>query len=116
MLQRDDIVKLGDALLQTGIQSVRGKIVIDATYLDRVPEGPGWMWDDRPLIISALSIREIEPDTNTWNRAYACGHLLKTALMERGVSVAGRWSLEPYPQMQKLSLNIYHPHSLIFSN
>ena len=89
VLQRNDIVKLGDALLQTGIQSVRGKIVIDATYLDRVPEGPGWMWDDRPLIISALSIREIEPDTNTWNRAYACGHLLKTALMERGVSVAG---------------------------
>ena len=89
VLQRNDIVKLGDALLQTGIQSVRGKIIIDDTYLDRVPEGPGWMRDDRPLIISALSIREIEPDTNTWNRAYACGHLLKTALMERGIRVPG---------------------------
>ena len=89
VLQRDELVKLADALLQTGVQSIQGNIVIDETYLDRVPEGPGWMWDDRPLIISALSIREIEPDTNTWNRAYACGHLLKTALMERGVSVVG---------------------------
>ena len=89
VLQRNDIVKLSDALLQTGIQSVRGKIIIDETYLDRVPEGPGWMWDDRPLQISALSIREIEPDTNTWNRAYACGHLLKTALMEGGINVTG---------------------------
>ena len=89
VLQRDDLVKLADALLQTGVQSIHGNIVIDETYLDRVPEGPGWMWDDRPLIISALSIREIEPDTNTWNRAYACGHLLKTALIEKGVGVAG---------------------------
>jgi D-alanyl-D-alanine carboxypeptidase/D-alanyl-D-alanine-endopeptidase (penicillin-binding protein 4) len=88
-LQRDDLVKLADAFLQTGVQSVRGNIVIDETYLDHVPEGPGWMWDDRPLIISALSIREIEPDTNTWSRAFACGYLLKTALMERGINVAG---------------------------
>lgn len=90
VLQRGDLIKLADALLQTGVQSIQGNIVIDETYLDRVPEGPGWMWDDRPLIISALSIREIEPDTNTWNRAYACGHLLKTALMDRGVSVSGK--------------------------
>ena len=89
VLQREDLVKLADALLKTGIQSIQGNVVIDATYLDRVPEGPGWMWDDRPLIISALSIREIEPDTNTWNRAFACGHLLKTALMERDIRVPG---------------------------
>ena len=89
MLQRNDIVKLGDTLLQTGIQSVQGNIVIDETYLDRVPEGPGWMWDDRPLIISALSIREVKPDTNTWSRGLACGHLLKTALMEKGIRVTG---------------------------
>ena len=89
VLQREDLVKLADALLKTGIQSIQGKVVIDATYLDRVPEGPGWMWDDRPLIISALSIREIEPDTNTWSRAFACGHLLKTALMERDIRVPG---------------------------
>ena len=89
VLQRNDIVKLGDTLLQTGIQSVQGNIVIDETYLDRVPEGPGWMWDDRPLIISALSIREVKPDTNTWSRGLACGHLLKTALMEKGIRVTG---------------------------
>ena len=88
-LQRGDLVKLADAFLQTGFQSVQGNIVIDETYLDHVPEGPGWMWDDRPLIISALSIREIEPDTNTWSRAFACGHLLKNALVEKGINVAG---------------------------
>ena len=49
VLQRHDLVKLAEALLQTGVQSVQGNIVIDETYLDRVPEGPGWMWDDRPL-------------------------------------------------------------------
>ena len=88
-LQRGDLIKLADVFLQTGIQSVRGNIVVDETYLDRVPEGPGWMWDDRPLIISALSIREIEPDTNTWNRGLACGHLLKTTLIEKGIDVTG---------------------------
>ena len=89
VLQRDDIVKLGDAFLKTGVKSIQGNIVIDETYLDQVPEGPGWMWDDRPLWISTLSIREIEPDTNTWSRAFACGHLLKTALIEKGIDVAG---------------------------
>ncbi len=102
VLQHNDIVKLVDALLQTGIRSVRGKIIIDETYLDRVPEGPGWMWDDRPLIISALSIREIKPDTNTWNRAYACGHLLKTMLMEKGVSVTGKVTSGSVPSDAKV--------------
>ena len=89
VLRPDDLIKLSDEFLQTGIKSIHGNIVIDDTYFDRVPEGPGWMWDDRPLIISALSVREVEPDTNTWSRALACGHLLKTALMEKGVSVSG---------------------------
>ena len=90
LLQRDDLMKLGNTLLQTGVKSIQGNVVIDETYLDRVPEGPGWMWDDRPLIVSALSIREIKPDTNTWSRGLACGHLLKTMLMEKGVNVAGK--------------------------
>ena len=89
VLQRDDLMKLGDTLLQTGVKSLQGNIVIDETYLDRVPEGPGWMWDDRPLIVSALSIREIEPDTNTWSRGLACGHLLKSLFIEKGISVTG---------------------------
>ena len=89
VLQPQDIVKLGDALLQAGVKSIQGSIVVDETYLDAVWEGPGWMWDDRPLWISALSIREVEPDANKMSRALACGHLLKTALMEKGVNVIG---------------------------
>ncbi len=89
VLQRNDLLKLVDALLQRGVQCIQGNIVTDETYLDRVPEGPGWMWDDRPLIIGALSVRDIKPDTNIRNSAFACGHLLKTALVEKGISVAG---------------------------
>ena len=89
VLQPQDIVKLGDALLQTGVKSIQDDIVVDETYLDAIWEGPGWMWDDRPLWISALSIREVEPDANKMSRALACGHLLKTTLMEKGVSVMG---------------------------
>ncbi len=89
VLQPQDIVKLGDALLQMGVKSIQGNIVVDETYLDAVWEGPGWMRDDRPLWISALSIREIEPDASKMSRALACGHLLKTTLMEKGVSLIG---------------------------
>ena len=55
------------------------------------------MWDDRPLWISALSIREVEPDANTVSRALACGHLLKTTLMEKGVRVTGEIVLGTVP-------------------
>ena len=89
VLQPQDLVKLGGALLQIGVKSIRGDIVVDETYFDAIWEGPGWMWDDRPLWISALSIREVEPDANTVSRALACGHLLKTTLMEKGVRVKG---------------------------
>lgn len=90
VLQPQDVVKLGDALLQADVKLIHGNIVVDETYLDAVWEGPGWMWDDRPLWINALSIREVEPDANKMSRALACGHLLKTALMEKGVSVRGK--------------------------
>ena len=89
VLQPDDVVKLGDALLHTGIKSIQGNIVVDETYLDTVREGPGWMWDDRPLHFSALSIRSIEPDDGTGSRALACGHLLKRTLMQKGIDVRG---------------------------
>jgi D-alanyl-D-alanine carboxypeptidase/D-alanyl-D-alanine-endopeptidase (penicillin-binding protein 4) len=89
VLQPQDIVKLSDALLQIGVKSIQGDIVVDETYLDAIWEGPGWMWDDRPLWISALSIREVEPDASKMSRALACGHLLKTTLMEKGVNVMG---------------------------
>ena len=90
VLQPQDIVKLGDALLEAGVKSIQGYIVVDETYLDAIWEGPGWMWDDRPLWINALSIREVEPDANKMSRALACGHLLKTALTEKGINVAGK--------------------------
>ena len=89
VLQPDDVVKLGDALLHTGIKSIQGNIVVDETYLDTVREGPGWMWDDRPLHFSALSIRSIEPDDSTGSRALACGHLLKRTLTQKGIDVRG---------------------------
>ena len=97
VLHPQDLVKLGDALLQIGVKSIQGDIVVDETYLDAIWEGPGWMWDDRPLWISALSIREVEPDANTVSRALACGHLLKTTLMEKGVRVTGEIVLGTVP-------------------
>ncbi len=89
VLQSDDIVELCEALAQTGVKTIQGDIVVDETYLDTVREGPGWMWDDKPLRISALSIRSIEPDAKTGSRAIACGHLLKTTLTQKGVDVTG---------------------------
>ena len=89
VLQPQDIVELVDALLETGVESIQGDIVVDTTYLDTVREGPGWMWDDRPLRISALSIRQIEPEPGTRSRALACGYLLKNELIEKGIEVTG---------------------------
>ena len=90
VLQPQDIVKLGDALLEAGVKSIQGYIVVDETYLDAIWEGPGWMRDDRPLWISPLSIREVKPNANTMSRALACGHLLKSALIEKGIHVTGK--------------------------
>ncbi len=89
VLQTEDIVELCEALVQTGVKTIQGDIVVDETYLDTVREGPGWMWDDKPLRISALSIRNIEPDVKTGSRAIACGRLLKTTLMQKGIDVMG---------------------------
>ena len=89
VLQPQDIVKLVDTLLEAGVESIQGDIVVDTTYLDTVREGPGWMWDDRPLRISALSIRQIEPEPGTRSRALACGYLLKNELIEKGIEVIG---------------------------
>ncbi len=89
VLQPQDIVKLVDTLLEAGVESIQGDIVVDATYLDTVREGPGWMWDDLPLRLSALSIRQIEPEPGTRSRAFACGYLLKNELVEKGVEVIG---------------------------
>ena len=89
LLQQRDIVTLVDALLENDVNLIQGDIVVDATYLDTVREGPGWMWDDRPLRLSALSIRQIEPEPGTRSRALACGYLLKNELEQKGIEVTG---------------------------
>lgn len=89
MLQTEDLKELCDSLVQTGVKTVRGDIVVDETFFDTVREGPGWMWDDKPFQMSALSIRNLEPDKHAENRAMACGHFLKDKLTQEGVSVKG---------------------------
>lgn len=89
VLQTTDIEKLCDAFVQTGLKSIQGDIVVDETYFDTVREGPGWMWDDKPFRMSALSIRSVEPDVKTDSRAITCGYLLKTTLMQKGIDVMG---------------------------
>ncbi len=89
ILQTEDLKELCDALVQTGVKTVRGDIVVDETFFDTVREGPGWMWDDKPFHISALSIRNLEPDKHAENRAMTCGHFLKDRLTQEGVSVKG---------------------------
>ncbi len=90
VLQSNDIINLADSIVQSGITSIEGNLVVDEAYFDTVREGPGWMWDDRPLQISGLSIREIEPDERSSNRAIACGQLLKTALIQKGIEISGK--------------------------
>lgn len=90
VLEANSITQLTDVLAKAGIKSITGDIVVDDTYFDTVREGPGWMWDDKPFHVSALSIRNLEPDVKTGNRAIACGNLLKSTLIQRGVSVTGK--------------------------
>ncbi|MYB66054.1 hypothetical protein F4X73_15295, partial [Candidatus Poribacteria bacterium] len=89
ILQTEDLKKLCDSLILTGVKTIRGDIVVDETFFDTVREGPGWMWDDRPFQMSALSIRNLLPDKIAENRAIACGHFLKNKLVQEGVSVKG---------------------------
>ncbi len=89
ILQTEDLIELGDSLVETGVKTIRGDIVVDETFFDTVREGPGWMWDDKPFHISALSIRNLEPDKHVENRSIACGHFLKDKLTQEGVSVKG---------------------------
>lgn len=89
VLQTEVLMKFADILAHAGITSIQGNIVVDESYFDSVREGPGWMWDDSPLHISALSIRGIQPDEKTGSRAIACGNYLKTACKEKGINMIG---------------------------
>ena len=89
VLESDFILQLYDVFARTGIKSINGDIVVDETYFDTVREGPGWMWDDKPFHVSALSVRDLEPDVKTGSRAIACGKLLKNTLIQKGMTVTG---------------------------
>ena len=112
VLQSNDIINLADSIVQSGITSIEGNLVVDESYFDTVKEGPGWMWDDRPLQISALSIREIEPDEKSSNRAIACGHLLKTALIQKGIEISGQVVVGTVPiEVNKIATHLSPPLS-----
>ena len=109
LLDSADIVVLCGTLVASGIKSITGNIVVDETYFDTVREGPGWMWDDKPFHVSALSIYEIEPDKETGGRAIACGNLLKTTLGQNGVDISGDVILGTVPSDAKIIANHLSP-------
>lgn len=112
VLQSNDIINLVDSIVQSGITSIEGNLVVDESYFDTVREGPGWMWDDRPLQISALSIREIQPEEKSSNRAVACGHLLKTALIQKGIEISGQVVVGTVPiEAGKIAIHLSPPLS-----
>ena len=45
----EDLAKMVDILVQSGVKEIDGDIVVDDTYFDDVPMGEGWMWDDGPI-------------------------------------------------------------------
>ena len=88
VLQEGDLAEMVIALRDAGVQSVFGGIVVDETYLDAVRKGPGWMWDDKPLRLSALSLR----GGTVEDKALACGTVLKEILQQEGIVVNGEVS------------------------
>lgn len=88
VLQEGGLAEMVNALREAGVHSVSGGIVVDETYLDSVREGPGWMWDDKPLGLSALAIRGGVVE----DRALACGTVLKEMLQREGIIVNGEVS------------------------
>lgn len=110
ILKSSDIVVLCHTLLESGVKTIDGDIVVDETYFDTVREGPGWMWDDSPLWISALSIRELEVDAETGSRAVTCGHHLRTTLTQGGVTITGNVVLgEVHPDAQMIATHSSPP-------
>lgn len=89
VLESGFVIHLSDVLVKAGIKAIDGDIVVDETYFDTIREGPGWMWDDKPFHVSALSIRDLEPDIKTGSRAISCGNLLKTTLIQNGMNISG---------------------------
>ncbi len=45
----EELAKMVDTLVQSGVKEIDGDIVVDDTYFDDIPKGKGWMWDDGPI-------------------------------------------------------------------
>jgi len=58
----EDLQDLIDQLQVAGISHITGNLVADATALDSLPRGKGWMWDDDPddyaAHLSALTLND----------------------------------------------------------
>ncbi len=61
-LDREGIDRIATAVASAGVRRVEGRLVVDTSYFDEVPLGPGWMWDDEEepfsAQVSALSYHE----------------------------------------------------------
>jgi len=57
-----DLEALASAVHAAGINAVAGDVAVDASYFDRQPYPPGWVWDDFPFYyavkVSAASFQE----------------------------------------------------------
>ena len=58
----EELQDLIDQLEFRGIREIDGNLIADATFLDSLPRGKGWMWDDDPddyaAHLSALSLND----------------------------------------------------------
>ena len=49
LFHSDDLENMVEKLVEMGLQSVQGDIVVDESYFDDVRRGKGWAWDDGPI-------------------------------------------------------------------
>jgi len=74
-LRTADLDSLAQTFAGTGVTHVTGNLIVDASFLDSLQWGIGWMWDDEPspyqAYVSALSVNKncirviVAPDTVT---------------------------------------------------
>ena len=119
VLQPQDIVKLVDTLLETGVETIQGDIVVDTTYLDTVRERSR-MDVGRPTTSDqcSLSIRQIEPEPGYKEQSPRVrANLLKNELMEKGIEVIGDVVPGTVPLDARAGMpSTYRHHLLILSN
>lgn len=54
-LSQADLMTLADEIATSGIETVAGELVVDASAFDRESLGPGWTWDDGQFAYGAKS-------------------------------------------------------------